>query len=100
FLVREVLSRLAPGVKEFLVSTAVPDVVTAELADALTGRVDSGSVLDQLVHDNVFTYQQDDSSQVYRYHPLLRSYLLAELHGSGRRAAHHLHARAAAWFAS
>lgn len=100
YLVHEVLARLAADIKEFLLSTAVPDNLTAELADDLTGRVDSGSVLDRLARENVFTYRHDSSPTLYHYHPLLRSYLLAELSRTDARAVARLHAHVSDWFAA
>jgi LuxR family maltose regulon positive regulatory protein len=61
YLVSEVLSQLPGGTTAFLLVTAIPDRLTAELAGELTGRADAGLVLDQLAHDNLLAYRQDSS---------------------------------------
>ena len=52
YLLSEILDRQPPDLVDFLLRTSVPDVVTPELADELTGRTDGGRVLARLQAEN------------------------------------------------
>ena len=52
YLLNEILDRQPDRLREFLLRTSVPDTITAELADALTGRRDGGRVLAELAAAN------------------------------------------------
>jgi LuxR family maltose regulon positive regulatory protein len=100
YLVSEVLSKLPDETRSFLLVTAVPDRLTADLARELSGRPDAGSVLDRLAHDNVFVYRHGSKRRLYHYHALLQSYLRAELQRQDSSAPARLNTRAAEWFAA
>jgi LuxR family maltose regulon positive regulatory protein len=93
----EVLDREGDGVREFLLATSVVEKMSAPLCDALTGRDDSAALLRRLVSANLFVVAIDDDQQWFRYHPLVRSLLQAELHRAGNRDTADLFNRAAAW---
>jgi DNA-binding SARP family transcriptional activator len=94
YLTRHVLDRVDADVREFLVATCVLDELTADRCDLLLDRDDSAARLDELERNGLFTFAEIDGL-LYRYHDVLRAYLLDELvvrHGS--RRARELHRRA------
>jgi DNA-binding CsgD family transcriptional regulator len=99
YLVGEVLTRLDPDVREFVVETAIPDAYTIELAETLTGNPCSGRIVDVLERENFLVERVPGRTGWYRYHPLLREYLRAELGRLGHRAVAGLEQLAAGWFA-
>ncbi|MFC7451173.1 LuxR C-terminal-related transcriptional regulator [Rhodococcus daqingensis] len=99
YLVNEVLDGLTSDEREFVVETSIPDAFTAELAEMLTGNQDARTVLDALEHGNFLIERVAGSPGWYRYHPLLREYLRAEVGRLGRRAVGDLERVAAGWFA-
>ncbi len=100
YLADEVLARQPDDRREFLLRTAVLDRLTGPLCDAVTGRADGASALDDLDRANLFLVPLDGRRSWYRYHHLfadvLRARLLAEHPGEVRR----LHRRASDWYAS
>ena len=99
YLADEVLARQPADVRDFLLHTAVLDLLTGPLCDEVTGRVDSARVLESLERENVFVVPLDRDRSQYRYHHLfadvLRARLLSEQPGQLRG----LHQRASAWYA-
>ncbi len=53
-----------------------------QLADAVTSRTDAQVPLSELVRVNVFVQRQQGNPLSYRYHPVLRAVLQAELNNS------------------
>ncbi|NED66334.1 hypothetical protein G3I15_35945, partial [Streptomyces sp. SID10244] len=98
YLVEEVLENLAPTDRKFLLSSSIVEMMTGDLARALTGRIDSRHVLDSLVEDNLLTVRLSDRPDWYAYHPLFRELLLDRLAAENPDAPADLHRRAAAWF--
>jgi LuxR family transcriptional regulator, maltose regulon positive regulatory protein len=96
YLVGEVIDRQEPHVRQFLLATAICDELTPDLARALSGRDDAGALLDQLVRTHALITRT--AGECYRYHPMLREYLRAELARQRITAARGLHRRAAEWF--
>jgi len=97
YLVSEILSRLSTDTEEFLLATAVPERFSVDLARELSGRDDAGTVLDSLEHANAMIQRLGQNGNWYRYHSLLRSYLVAELERRDSQALGRLHARTANW---
>jgi LuxR family maltose regulon positive regulatory protein len=96
YLIGEVLERQQPEILEFLLDTSICEQLTADLARRLSGREDAGALLDELERTNSFITGLGHGW--YRYHPMLRQYLRAEL---SRRRHHHaleLHRTASDWF--
>ena len=79
YLLNEILERQPDGRREFLLRTSVPDTITAELADALTGRRDGGRVLEELAAANFLVSGHVGAETRYRYHGLLLEFLRAQL---------------------
>lgn len=100
YLAGEVLTRLTDEVREFLWVVSVCDEVAPALAAELSGRDDAGVVLDSLESESSFVMGVDTGRQWYRIHPLMRSYLRADLDRQRPEQAAELHRVAAAWFLS
>jgi LuxR family transcriptional regulator, maltose regulon positive regulatory protein len=100
YLVSEVLANLGEDEHRFLLRTSVCSALRVDLARELSGREDAGAVLEALERDQVFTRRQGRTREVYRYHELLRTYLLAELRQADRVTEQELHRTAAAWHAA
>jgi LuxR family maltose regulon positive regulatory protein len=79
YLLNEILDRQPDRLREFLLRTSVPDTISAELADALTGRRDGGRVLAELAAANFLVSGHAGSEIHYRYHGLLLEFLRAQL---------------------
>jgi LuxR family maltose regulon positive regulatory protein len=70
FLAADVLAAQPEQVQQFLLQTAFLHRLTASLCNAVTGRQDSGLVLDQLVDANLFLVPVEGAGGWYRYHTL------------------------------
>ncbi|AXK44922.1 LuxR C-terminal-related transcriptional regulator [Brachybacterium saurashtrense] len=97
YLFAEIIQKLSAERYEFLLATCVPRQLTVELAAHLSGRDDAGEELDELCRLNALVTQSDDGS-CYRYHSLLRSYLIATLNRRDISGLRHQHVRSALWF--
>jgi LuxR family transcriptional regulator, maltose regulon positive regulatory protein len=100
YLVSEVLTTLPPELLTFLLRTSVCSHLSVGLAQHLSGRQDAATVLDTLVRDNVLTDRLGRGRESYRYHELLRTFLLGELRRSEPGLEPALHAVAARWWQS
>jgi LuxR family transcriptional regulator, maltose regulon positive regulatory protein len=100
YLVSEVLAGLAEDRRRFLLRTSVCTLLRVDLARELSGRDDAGALLDELERDHVMTRRQGRTREVYRYHELFRTYLLAELRRTEPGVEPVLHRSAAAWHAT
>ncbi|MFD4467894.1 LuxR C-terminal-related transcriptional regulator [Rhodococcus sp. NPDC058505] len=100
YLVDEVLDRLDPDTRDFLVETSIPDAFNAELAESLSRNPNAHRVIDMLGRENLLVEPVAGAPGWYRYHPLLREYLRAEASRRGRRAVADLERVASQWFAA
>ena len=101
YLFRELLRRQDPRVQDLMLVAGVPDMLPLDLAVQLTGMTDAGRVLDDLVAASGLVTRAPaplDEQPWYRFHPLLRAYLRAELVRSDRQRGQEVHAGAARWF--
>ncbi len=98
FFSDEVLVVLPEADREFLLETSILDVLTPALCRAVTGRNDSGRVLEDLERRGVFTTRVDPGGTEYQYHHLFAETLRHRLASidqqkfcaAHRRAADHL----------
>ncbi|MGH8834692.1 MAG: LuxR C-terminal-related transcriptional regulator [Actinomycetes bacterium] len=65
--------------RSFLLRTSLAETLTTELADMLSGSGNSARILDQLRREHGFVEAVDGKAGTYRYHPMIRSVLRAEL---------------------
>lgn len=98
YLVSEVLASQPAATVDFLLATAIPERLTPDMATELSGRVDAGAILDQLVQQNVLVVQSEGFPRTYRYHSLLRGYLIAEMDRRDAGAVRELHRKASEWY--
>jgi LuxR family transcriptional regulator, maltose regulon positive regulatory protein len=96
YLTGEVLRGLTPGKQDFLRVVSVCSPLAADLAAELSGRSDADRVLDELHHETALV--ERTSPGHYRIHPLLRSYLVADLARHRPETFRTLHAVAAEWW--
>jgi len=99
FLVSEVLERVDPTSRQFLLRTSVTSAVCADLAAVLDPGAPAARLLPELAATNGFVATFDADGSWYQYHPLLREMLQNQLvleDAEGSRAAHRA---AAGWFA-
>ncbi|HET9144440.1 LuxR C-terminal-related transcriptional regulator [Actinophytocola sp.] len=98
YLVGEVLDRQPEDVRQFMLATCVCGRFTADLAARLSRQENAGQILDLLDRTGVLVSDRDEETRWYRYHPLLRSYLRAELGRRRKSAQRELHRIAAGAF--
>ncbi len=100
YLAQEVLARQPEPVQTFLLETAILDSLDASLADAVTGRNDSQTMLEHLEEANLFLVPLDDERCWYRYHQLFAELLRHRLRRAHPDRVPKLHRRASTWFES
>ncbi|MFZ4893514.1 LuxR C-terminal-related transcriptional regulator [Plantibacter sp. Mn2098] len=79
YLVNEVLDQLEPDRRRFLLIASVVDSLSVPLAVHLTGREDSGDILDGLERHTALLSHTTDGEPRYTFHTTLLTYLRAEL---------------------
>ncbi len=99
FLLAEVLVQQPPELREFLLRTSIADVVSAPLADALTGHHDGEASLARLEREHALISSLGPDRGWYRCHPLFAELLRAQLRYELPDAVPELHRRAAVWHA-
>jgi LuxR family maltose regulon positive regulatory protein len=99
YLVEEVLQRQPEEVRDFMLRTSVVDVISPNLADALTRRADGALMLDRLERSNAFVSCVDELGPWYRYHGMFRELLASQLRHRMPEALAVQHRHAARWYA-
>jgi len=74
----EIFHKLDAASQEILLQTAFLPIMTASLAQQLTGLHQAGELLAELNRRNYFTIRKSLPDPVYQYHPLFREFLLAQ----------------------
>jgi LuxR family maltose regulon positive regulatory protein len=95
YLLDEVIDRLSPELLDFLVRVSILDVVSADLADAMTGGDGARATLTELARLNLFVQAVGTSGRWYRLHRLIADVLRARI--TRTRTLRDLHRRAAEW---
>ena len=95
YLRSEVLERHSEREVEFLTRTAILEQLSAPLCDAVLGRPGSAEVLRKLARSALLV---DEYGGSYRYHAILRDFLIHELSVREPDRLVTLHRRAAAWY--
>jgi LuxR family maltose regulon positive regulatory protein len=96
-LLTEVLARQSPELITFLQTISTVDVVCADLADALTGRNDSATLLAKLAASHLFLEVLDRPGRWHRLHRLIADNFRSR--PQPRRERQNLQRRAADWHA-
>ncbi len=97
YLTGEVLAGQPEHVLRFLLETSVLDRLCGPLCDAVTGRIGSQALLEELDRANLFVVPLDEVRQWWRYHHLFADLLRARLERERPTALPGLHRAAAAW---
>lgn len=94
FLVNEVIDAQPPEIADFLMQTSVLEAFDGSLCDAVTGRTDSGELLQRLHEAHLFVIALDRRAGWYRYHRLFAAFLQARLRAVSRLRFERVHATA------
>ena len=95
YLLDEVIDKLSPDLLAFLVRVSILDVVSADLADAMTGGNGGRATLTELARFNLFVQAVGASGRWYRLHRLIADVLRTRI--TRARTLRDLHRRAAEW---
>ncbi|MGH3987241.1 MAG: LuxR C-terminal-related transcriptional regulator [Actinomycetes bacterium] len=98
YLLCEVLDAQSPAARALLLSTSVVDVLRPGLVEALAGQ-HAPRALSFLAHSNALLEAVPEADRCYRYHPLFRELLRAQLSYESPGEVGHLHRTAAGWLA-
>ena len=69
-------------VKEFMLKSSLLSRLDPVFCDKLTGRTDSGQILNMLCNNHLFTFPYGDEGHCYKYHHLLQDFLQDRLQRS------------------
>jgi LuxR family maltose regulon positive regulatory protein len=98
YLRSEVLGRLTPARKKFLLQTSVLEELSSQNCDFVLERTGSERVLTTLAASSRFVVSVDPTDRFYRYHQMLREFLLAELGRGDPNLIDRLNLKAAEWY--
>jgi len=99
YLLREVVDAQPPAVRRFLLRTCFPDLISADLATALTGETHGRQILEHLRRSTGFVCHSADDSRWFRYHHQLRDALREQFEVEDPEATAALHGLIARWYA-
>jgi ATP/maltotriose-dependent transcriptional regulator MalT len=99
YLAAEVLDRVTPDERRFLLHTSILERMSGPLCDAVTGHDGAAARLADLELRNLFVVALDGQRRWYRYHHLFAELLRTRLATEEPEAIPGLHRRAAAWLA-
>jgi LuxR family transcriptional regulator, maltose regulon positive regulatory protein len=95
----EFLARTSPARLRFLMRSSVLEDLAGQICDEVLQRSGSARVLRELSRSNLPLDPLDHSDGSYRYHPLFKQALAAELHRHEPKLEADLHRRASRWYA-
>ncbi len=98
YLTDEVIQQQPESIRAFLMQTAILDRLSGPLCHAVTGRIDSDTLLAQLEAANLFVIPLDEERRWYRYHHLFSDLLRNQLARSQPDLMPELHRRASHWY--
>jgi LuxR family transcriptional regulator, maltose regulon positive regulatory protein len=79
YLQDELLAQLSPQIRTFMLRTCLPETVPADLARELSGEAGAAALLEQLSRESGLVQPVAPEAAEYRYHPMLRDVLTADL---------------------
>jgi len=100
YLAEDVLSRLSASHRHFVLRSSIFEAFCPQLCDAVAGRTDSADWIEQSIRANLFLLPIEAEGDWYRYHPLFRAFLRAQLSRTAAPELSGLHERAAHWLAA
>lgn len=77
YFATELFERENKKTQGFLLKTAFLPMITAPMAEKLTGTSNAGWILSHLSRNHYFTYKHVRVETVYQYHPMFRDFLLS-----------------------
>ena len=83
-----------------LTRTAILETIVPPVAEAVSGMARAGERLHALAHGNLLIQEVEGPGSGFRYHNLLRDFLLVELERREPGTMRDLHRRAASWYAA
>ncbi|MEE9562739.1 MAG: hypothetical protein V3W50_06695, partial [Thermoanaerobaculia bacterium] len=107
YLLEEVMARLSPRMREWLLKTSILDRFCPDLCDAVCGAngspgssdIDGRQFVEVLMWGNLFAVSLDARGEWYRYHHLFQALLHEQLEGqTSTDVMTALHLRACEWF--
>jgi LuxR family maltose regulon positive regulatory protein len=98
YLREEFLAPVSRRRLEFLRQVSILDRVSGSLCDAVVGRTGSAAVLCELSRSNALLMPLDRRDEWFRFHPLFREMLNAELQRVDPGSEPGLHSRASDWW--
>lgn len=99
YLLEDIFPILPVDLQQFMLMTAIVPEFTASLCQMITGRPDCSLVLDELERKNTFLIPLDQQREWYRYHHLIREWLVHRLTQEQPALALDSHRQAARWYA-
>ena len=79
YFAAELFDRLPPDTQHLLLSTALLPWISVEMAQELTHNGHAGAILESLRRRHLFTERREGPTASYRYHALLREFLVSRL---------------------
>jgi LuxR family transcriptional regulator, maltose regulon positive regulatory protein len=98
YIREELLLSVSQRRLDFLLRASVLERLSGPVCDAVLGREDSATVLRDLSRSNMLVIPLDRRDEWFRFHPLLREMLQAELRRSRPDMERALHLRASGWW--
>jgi LuxR family maltose regulon positive regulatory protein len=101
YVQEEILARLQPPVRDFLLHSAILSRLDASVCQAVTAEPErrvSQQMLEWLERANLFLVPLDEERRSYRLHELFREALLSTLHTTNPEIVPVLHRRAASFY--
>jgi len=98
YLRDELIARLEPDHVNFLLRTSILGTLSGSICDVVLDEGGGAKTLAALARSNVLLVTLDRGGNTYRYHPLFREMLRAELRRLDPLREPELHARASAWY--
>jgi LuxR family transcriptional regulator, maltose regulon positive regulatory protein len=98
YISEEILDRLTPQVRAFLLQTSILERMSGSLCDAVTASMGGQAILEQLRKANLFVSALDDTGEWYRYHALFAEGLRHHLLQQEPQLFSVLCSRASAWY--
>jgi len=98
YLSEQILAGIESGLQQFLLEISLFEVVDIKLADFVRDAGDSLKWFSRADTLTIMLHPIEDSTDSYRFHPLIRELLYKQLQRSDPERFHNLHSRAARWF--
>ncbi|MDV6293371.1 protein kinase domain-containing protein [Rhodococcus aetherivorans] len=99
FLAENVLDSLDTDTRAFLLATAIPDRICADLASTLTDVRRGQAMLELIEARDLFLRRVDDEGHWFRYHHMFAEFLRGRLDTEFPGRSAQLHRSASTWFA-